>query len=65
MDREVIEAINRREQLLLQARAVARRAEERTRALLHKHGLPARDDQPGTAEAERGRVRPAAGPPPP
>jgi hypothetical protein len=65
MDREVIEVINRREQLLLQARAVARRAAERARALMHKHGLPARHDKPGTAEAEHGRVRPRAGPLPP
>jgi hypothetical protein len=65
MDREVIEVINLREQLLLQARAVARRVEERVRTLMHKHGLSTGRGRPRTAEGEHGRVRPVAGPLPP
>lgn len=61
MNRDVIEAVNRREELLLQARGVARRVEERARKLMDKHGLPTRQGRPGTAEAERSRVRPADG----
>jgi hypothetical protein len=65
LDREQIEAINRREECLLKAHALARRIEERTRRLMHKHGLhprQGRDGGRGTAEAERSRMLPPDAP---
>jgi hypothetical protein len=62
LDREQIEVINRREELLFKAHALACRIKEQTRKLMQKHGLHARrgsDNTPGTAEAERSRLRPA------
>jgi hypothetical protein len=65
MDREQIELINRAEELLSHARAVARRIEMRTSKVMQKFTLPARLSRDGptpTVVAERNAVRPPGAP---